>query len=71
MYWFEMGRGKKREAKRGLEWSWRCSETGDRVKKWEEKRVNDEREKVEKGKKVTMDKWKEKGGYKKQEKHLK
>ena len=54
-----------RDGKRGLRgfyWWWRCLETRDRAKKREEKRENDEREKVEKGKKFTTVKWKEKKG---------
>ena len=45
-----------KRGKGGLEWQWRCGETRDREKKREEKRENDEREKVEKGRKFTMDK---------------
>ena len=62
--WAMIRDGKKKscEAKRWLEWWWRCRETRDWSKKMGEKRENDEREKVETDRKFTMDKWKEKKG---------
>ena len=74
MYWFEMGRRGKRDANQREDWSSdgdvEKPEIGRRKGKRRE-RENDEREKVEKDRKFTMGKGKEKkGGIKKKEKYL-